>query len=147
MIRQYRIDRFNGLEVLVCEVYRKHTWNQFEYEAFQAWKQHRDIAFEMSDFVYELNEWLEKEHDSKDTFFGLVEPIPVYDLYPAIVLRGVVVDNRIVSLQVDYVSSVLYPEIYHEVNEFYGVMDSRHWRDMVAHQLQRYGSLFESADD
>lgn len=95
----------------------------------------------------ELDDWLDSEHGPKDTFYGLVEPVLVYDPYPAIVLRGVVIDNRIASLQVDYVQSVLYPEIFSEVNKFYGVMDSRHWRDMVAHQIDRYGSLFESDND
>lgn len=152
MVRQYRIDRLNGLEVLVCEVYRKHTWSQSEYEAFHAWKCEREKSCALnycieSNFSLELNEWLDSEHDSKDSFFGLVEPVSVYDPYPAIVLRGVVIDNRIASLQVDYVSSVLSPEIFSEVNKFYGVMDSRHWRNMVSHQVDRYGSLFESDND
>lgn len=152
MVRQYRIDRMNGLEILVCEVYRKHTWTQSEYEAFQNWKSDREkiralSALKQSDFVSELDEWLDQEHDSKETFYGLVQSISVFDPYPAIILRGVVVDNRLASLQVDYVSSVLYPEIFFEVNAFYGVMDSRHWRDMVSHQIDRYGSLFESDND
>lgn len=152
MVRQYRIDRYNGLEVLVCECYRKHTWTQLEYDAFSAWKSDREKTLPpmihlQSDFIIELNEWLDEAVENNQTFFGLVEPIPVYDPYPAIVLRSVVVDNRPASLQVDYLQSVLSPEILEEVKRFYGVFDSRHWRNMVAHQVENYGTLFTSSDD
>lgn len=150
MVRQFRIDRFNGLEVLVCEVYRKHTWSQAENDALFAFREHQrdilndpDFEASVSDFKDTLNQFLAEQKP----FYGLTSPIPVYDYLPAIVLRGVVVDNRIASLQVDYNAAVLPPEIYDAVQRFYGVMDSRHWRDMVAHQIERYGSLFEAADD
>lgn len=152
MIRQYRIDRFNGLEVLVCEIFRKHTFTQAEYEAFHAWKLKQEatkppMVYLECEFRADLDEWLQQEHDPKDTFFGISDPVPVYDYQPHIVLRGVIVDNRIASLQVDYTASVLPPEVMDAVTKFYGVMDSRHWRDMVDHQHQKYGSLFESPYD
>lgn len=152
MVRQYRIDRFNGLEVLVCEIYRKHTYTQREYEAFHAWKLEQEkirpneIYIE-SDFRSDFNEWLDSEHSEQDTFFGISEPIPTYDYQPHMVLRGVVVDNRIASLQVDYDGATLSPEVCDAVWKFYGVMDSPHWRNMVSHQIEKYGSLFASADD
>lgn len=152
MVRQYRIDRYNGLEVLVCECYRKHTWTQMENDAFQSWKVEREknlpaMIHVQTDFVNELNEWLDEEHEKNETFHGLVDPIPVYDSFPAIVLRSVVVDNRPASLQVDYLQSVLSPEILEEVKRFFGIFDSRHWRNMVAHQIENYGTLFKSFDD
>lgn len=146
MLRQYRLDRYNGLEILVCEVFHRHTWTQAEFEAFQRYS---EVSHDVnrSEFALALDVWLNEEHDSEDSFFGLVEPIPLYDPFPAIVLRGVVVDNRPASLQVDYIGSVLSPEIVDEVNRFYGVFDSRHWRNMVSHQLTKYGSLFDSDND
>lgn len=149
MVRQYRIDRFNGMEILVCEVYRKHTWSQSEFEAWQAWKlDHKDVpdSRSQSEFRLDLDDFLCEHSEDGSRFYGLSFPIPVYDHFPAIVLRGAVVDNRIVSLQVDYNSAVLSPEIYDAVVKFYGVVESRHWRDMVAHQIERYGTLFESED-
>lgn len=149
MIRQYRIDRYNGLEFFVCECFRKHTVSQTEYNAYQSWKDAQPDASEedksFSVFRIVLDEQLHRE-DVKN-YFGLDAPIPVYDNFPAIILRGVVADNRIASLQVDYAQSVLVPEVVSEINRFYGVLDSRHWRNMVSHQVERYGSLFGSADD
>lgn len=152
MVRQYRIDRFNGLEVLVCEIFRKHLYTQREYEAFHAWKLEQEKirpnqVYLDSDFRSDLNDWLDAEHSEKDTFFGISDPIPTYDYQPYMVLRGVIVDNRIVSLQVDYDGATLSPEVVDAVQKFYSVLDSRHWRDMVSHQIERYGSLFASADD
>lgn len=153
MIRQYRIEHFNGLEMLVCEVFRKHTWTQSEYEAWQLWK--RDEAkvrpnqvYLQSDFRADLVEFLSNLKPGEDSkYYGLSEPIPVYDVFPHVVLRGVIVDNRIASLQVDYTGDMLPLEIQFEVKAFYEVMDSRHWRDTVAHQLEKYGTLFTSEDD
>lgn len=152
MVRQYRIDRFNGLEVLVCEIYRKHLYSQREYEAFHAWKLEQEKVrpnevYLDSDFRSDLNEWLDSEHSEQDTFFGLSDAIPTYDYHPHMVLRGVIVDNRIASLQVDYDGATLSPEVVDAVQKFYGVLDSRHWRDMVSHQIERYGSLFAPDND
>lgn len=148
MIRQYRIERFQGMEVLVCECFRKHTWTQSEYEAFNKWSVSLpDLQSNMDDFKVLLNEFLEDPKNEGQSFFGLFEPIPLFDSYPCLVLRGVVVDNKVASLQVDYVSSMLPPEIIHEISEFYGVFDSRHWRNMVSTQVEKYGSLFGSTDD
>lgn len=152
MVKQYRIDRFNGLEVLVCEIYRKHLYTQREYEAFHAWKLEQEKirpneVYLDSDFRSDLNDWLEAEHSDQESFFGLTDPMPTYDYQPHMVLRGVIVDNRIASLQVDYDGATLSPEVVDAVQKFYNVLDSRHWRDMVSHQIERYGSLFASVDD
>lgn len=148
MIRQYRIERFQGMEFLVCECFRKHTWTQSEYEAFKRWQ---DVASNVSsspdDFKVLLEEFLEDPQNEGMSFFGLSEPIPVFDSYPCLILRGVVAENRLASLQVDYLSSMLPVEIIKEISEFYGVFDSCHWRNMVSHQVERYGSLFEPEDD
>lgn len=155
MIRQYRIDRFNGIEFLVCEVYYKHTWTQSENDAIFAFREHErkvrndpEYSAPVSDFKDALNEFLQSQKaGDKSTFYGISWPVPVYNYQPSIVLRGAVIDNRIASLQVDYDGAVLPPEIYDAVMKFYCVMDSRHWRDMVAHQIEMYGTLFTSPDD
>lgn len=148
MVRQYRIDRYNGLEVLVCECYRKHTWTQSEYDAYVRWSDSiPNVPCCQDDFKSLLNDFLEDPKNEGQTFFGLSVPIPVFDNCPCLVLRGIVVDNKAASLQVDYLSSMLPPEIIDEIGRFYGVFDSRHWRNMVSHQVEKYGSLFESEDD
>lgn len=146
MVRQYRIDRFNGMEILVCEVYSKHFFTQQEHEALVAYnEEHLDDPVSNSDFRIIVNEALAQE--GVDSYLGLKWPIPVFDSTPCLILRGPVVDNRIVSLQVEYVQSVLPPVITDEVSRFYQVLDSRHWRSMIDHQLEAYGSLFASQDD
>ena len=146
MVRQYRIDRFNGMEILVCEVFRKHLFTQSEHDALVKYnEEHLDAPLTDSDFRTIVNEELSK--DGVDEFLGLRWPIPLYDATPELILRGPVVENHLVSLQVEYVPSVLPPQVLDEVNRFYGVLDSRHWRSTITNQLERYGSLFESADD
>ena len=153
MIRQYRIERFQGMEVLVCECFRKHTWTQQENDAFLAWKHDEELkrpneVYLREDFNMQLEDFLSgKVFRDHLTFYGLSDPIPVFDNYPCLILRGVVADNKLASLQVDYVASMLSPEILHEISSFYGVFDSPHWRNMVSHQVEKYGSLFESEDD
>lgn len=160
MIRQFRIDRFNGQEILVCEVYRRHTFTQLEEDALFKFRERErefrhDPEFSASvyDFRRALSDFLEQKENYDDngnllrTFFGLSEPVAVYDSLPAVIIRGVVYQNRIASLAVDYQQSVLPPEVVDEVNRFYDLLDSRHWRDFVSRQLDEYGSLFAPADD
>lgn len=155
MVRQYRIERFQGIEFLVCEVYRKHTWSQAENDALFAFREHQreilndpDFEATVAEFKDTLNEFLaERKPGDKSTFYGISWPIPTYNYQPSIVLRGAIVDNRIASLQVDYSGDVLSPEVCDEVWKFYQVLDSRHWRDMVAHQIEAYGTLFTPADN
>lgn len=146
MVRQYRLERLQGLEVLVCEVYRLHTWTQSEYDAYQSWKSAQpDLPdLDQLDFKEVLEDQL---RSGKEQFFGLTDIIPLYDSFPAIVLRGIIVDNRIANLSADYVGSVLSTEVIEEIRSFYGVMDSKHWRNMVSCQVERYGSLFTSDND
>lgn len=148
MIRQYRIERFQGMEVLVCECFRKHTWTQSEYDAYLKWTESVHEPFSsQEDFKSLLVEFLEDPKNEGQSFFGLFDPIPLFDSYPCLVLRGIIADNKAASLQADYVSSMLPPEILHEISVFYGVFDSRHWRNMVSTQIEKYGSLFGSEDD
>lgn len=160
MVRQYRIDHFNGQEILVCEVFRRHTFTQSEQDALFKFRERerqirRDPEFSASiyDFRCALSDFLENPENYDEngkllsTFFGLSEPVAVYDSLPAIIIRGVVYQNRIASLAVDYQQSVLSPEVVDEVNRFYNVLDSCHWRDMVSRQIDSYGSLFEPSND
>lgn len=146
MVRQYRIDRFNGMEILVCEVYDRHLFTQSEHEALVAYnEEHLQDPVSNSDFRTIVNEALAQE--GVDSYLGLKWPIPVYDSTPCVILRGPVVDNRIVSLQAEYLPSLSHVVVCDEIWKFYQLMDSRHWRDTINHQLERYGSLFEPEDD
>lgn len=146
MIRQYRLERVQGMEILVCEVYRKHFLTQEEYEAFFRWKeQNPQLEPTVDDFRIYVKEQLSQE--GVEDCLGLRYPIPVYDLLPALTLRGLIHDNRIASLQAEYVVSVLPTEVTSEVFKFYTVLDDIHWRDTIAHQIETYGSLFASEDD
>ena len=160
MIRQYRIDRYNGQEILVCEVFRKHTFTQVEQDALFKFREYereiradKEFSASVYDFRCALSDFLENpENYDKDgklfrTFYGLSEPVAIYDSLPSIVLRGVVYQNRIASLAVEYQQSVLSPEVVDEVGRFYAILDSRYWRDMVSKQIDGYGSLFEPSDD
>lgn len=135
-----------GLEVLVCEIFRLHTWTQTEYDAYQSWKQAQPDSpdLDQSDFKEVLEDQLQ---NGKEQFFGLTGIIPLYDSFPAIVLRGIIVDNRIANLSADYNGSVLPIEVIEEIRAFYGLLDSKHWRNTVACQIERYGLLFESNND
>lgn len=146
MVRQYRIDRFNGMEILVCEVYDRHLFTQAEHEALVAYnEEHLQDPVSNADFRAIVNEALAQE--GVDSYLGLKWSIPVYDSTPCVILRGPVIDNRIMSLQVEYVPSVGSATVCDEIRKFYDLMDSRHWRDTINHQLESYGSLFEPEDD
>lgn len=146
MVRQYRLERMQGLEVLVCEIFRLHTWTQAEYDAYQRWKD--SLLYQEDCEQIDFKEALEYAlNNGKDEFFGLADIIPLYDSFPAIVLRGIIVDNRIANLSADYNGSVLPIEVIEEIRAFYGLLDSKHWRNTVSCQIERYGSLFESNND
>lgn len=150
MIRQYRIDRFNGIEWLVCEVYFKHTWNKEENDAFAAFLDASGgihIGISKSEFSVLLDEWLSKEHAPQDSFYGLVEPIPVVESIPHLVIRGAIVNNKVASLNVDYMDSVTPQVVMDSVSIFYAFVRSPHWRNAIATQISNYGSLFGSEDD
>lgn len=151
MIRQYRLDRFNGVEWLVCEIYFKHTWTQSEVDAYLSFVDEDiegRVGFQRDDFRHLLDDWLEKEHAEGDTFYGLTQPIPVIETVPHLVLRGAIVDrNRIGSLAVDFLPSVTVVEVKDAVDRFLDFTRSPHWRNTVLTQISNYGSLFGSEDD
>lgn len=146
MVRQYRIDRFNGMEILVCEVFDRHLFTQAEHEALVLYNEdHLDTPLSNAEFRLYVNDELSK--DGVDEVLGLRFPIPVFDSVPVVILRGPVVDNRLVSLQVEFVRSVLPTMVEDEVRRFFQVLEGRHWRDMIDRQISAYGSLFESSGD
>lgn len=145
MVRQYRLERMQGLEVLVCEIFRLHTWTQGEYDSYCKWKDSLKDYDSDSSSQFVFKRCLETAlNDGESEFFGLTDIIPLYDSFPAIVLRGIIVDNRIANLSADYNGSVLPIEVIEEIRAFYGLLDSKHWRNTVSCQIERYGSLFES---
>lgn len=150
MIRQYRIDRFNGMEFLVCEVYFKHTWTQAETKAYLDFMDAPGgihVGISNQDFRVLLGEWCEEEHAPGESFFGLTEPIPVIENVPYIVIRGAMVNNRCCSMSVDYANSVTYTEVFDCLQRFYDFLKSPHWRNSVLRSIENYGSLFGSEDD
>lgn len=150
MIKQYRIERYNGIEWLVCEVYFKHTWNKQENDAYAEFINAPgdiNIGISKSEFRLLLDEWLEKEHLPQDTFFGLSESIPVVETIPYLVMRGAIVNNRIASLNVDYMASVTPQVVMDSISGFYGFVRSPHWRSSISNMIDRYGSLFGPDND
>lgn len=146
MVRQYRIERIQGLEFLVCEVYDRYFWNQGQYEAWQAF--HADgNEGNYDDFRVLLNEWCEQEHGDQDTFYGLRDPIPVISPLPCVVLRGLVVNQVLRSFQIEISEAVTSLLLEDEFHRFVRFTANPHWRNTVAHSIERYGSLFASADD
>lgn len=150
MIKQYRIERYNGIEWLVCEIYFKHTWNKQENDAYAEFMNAPGdihIGISKSEFRVLLDEWLQKDHLPQDTFFGLSEPIPVVETIPHLVMRGAIVNNRVASLNVDYMDSVTPQVVMDAVSGFYGFVRSPHWRSSISNMIDRYGSLFGSDND
>ena len=151
MIRQYRLDRFNGVEWLVCEIYFKHTWTQSEVQSYLSFLDAPGdihLGVTRDDFRHLLDEWLDQEHEEGETFFGLSQPIPAIETVPHLVLRGAILDrNRVGSLAVDFLPSVTVVEVKDAVNQFLDFTRSPHWRNTVLTQISNYGALFGSDND
>lgn len=152
MVRQYRIERIQGLEFLVCEVYDRYFWNQGEYQAFAEWMKTLPEGVKRSsppynDFRVELNEWCDQDHDEKDTFFGLTEPIPALSPIPCVVLRGLIVNGVLRQFSIDTSEAVTSLLLEDEFHRFVRFTANPHWRNTVAHNVERYGTLFTSEDD
>ena len=146
MVRQYRIERIQGMEFLVCEVYDRYFWNQGQYEAWQAFHAEGNEGG-YDDFRVMLKEWCEQEHDEKDTFYGLREPIPSLSPIPCIVLRGLVINSVLRSFQIETSEAVTSIELEDEFHRFVRFTSNPHWRNTVSHNIERYGQLFTSEDD
>lgn len=150
MIRQYRIDRYNGLEFLVCEVYNRHTWTKEEMDAYRRFMDGsvgKDSPLTQSDFRVLLDEWLSDEHSLDETFYGLREPIPVVEYIPCIVVRGAIVNNRVASLATDFQPSVTPLEVMDIIGKFFEFVRSPHWRNTILHSISDYGTLFGPDND
>lgn len=149
MVRQYRIERIQGLEFLVCEVYDRYFWNQGEYGAWQNWSKTLPEGCKPTyeDFRVELNEWCDRDHDEKDTFFGLREPIPAISPVPCVVLRGLIMNGVLRQFSIDTSEAVTSLLLEDEFHRFVRYTANPHWRNTVAHDIERYGTLFTPQDD
>lgn len=143
MIKQYRIERFQGVEFLVLECYERHTWTQAETEAFQL-ALSQNVCVKQSEFRVLLDEWLASDHQQDESFFGLRDPIPAIDLVPHMVARCAVVNNRPASLHVDFLPTVTWLEVKDAVDSLGDFLRSPHWRNTIATSVSNYGSLFAS---
>lgn len=148
MIKQFRLERFNGIEYLVCEFFERHTWTQAENEAFAAFSASAPyVGKTKQDFRIMLDEWLEKDHETAQSFFGLSEPIPVIDCVPHMVVRCAVVSNRIASVQADFLSTVTSLEVKWGIDSMFEFIRSSHWRNTLSNSVEKYGSLFGTDND
>lgn len=163
MLYTYRIERFNGVEYVIQEHYRKRIFTQDDVENFEMFKiSYLDLVskdtYEMSsdldEFfikdirdhgVYDLNEVSGVEQ--LKVLFREFNQIPVSETFPCCVVRGAIIDNKVVELQCSYVNSVLPGEVESDIHRFYGLFDSIHWRNTISYQRDKmYGCLFESSD-
>lgn len=143
MIKQFRIDRFNGVEYLVCEFFERHTWTQAEREAFEAFSSMTPYQRKTrDDFRIMLDEWLQVDHEAAESFFGLKEPILVIDNVPHMVVRCAVVDNKLASLLVEFLPTVTWLEVMDGVGAMHSFIRSPHWRNTISCNIEKYGSLF-----
>ena len=144
MVKQFRIEHLHGVEVLVCEFYAKHTWNPQEIDAYHKFREDGKFTLIPSpnDFRVALDEWLALEHDPQESFFGLSEPIPVYEYAPHMVIRGAIVNNKVASFSADYAASVSQREVLDGVDLFFEFVRSPHWRNTISLSVPNYGSLF-----
>lgn len=150
MVKQFRLDRFNGVEFLVCEAYNRHTWTQDEMDAYLKFMEEKGSFYEgftQADFSAVLDDWLKEDHSEKDSFFGLREPIPAVEPIPSVVVRGAIVNNKVASIAADFMASVTPLEVMDLVGKFFEFVRSPHWRNTINHSITRYGSLFGSEDD
>ena len=163
MLYTYRIERANGIEFVVQEHYRKRIFTQDDVENFQKFKDMYsalttedtyDIPKDVEDFfvkeihdhgVFDLNEV--KGVESLKSAFREFNQISVSETFPCCVVRGAVVDNKVVELYCSYVNSVLPGEAEADIHRFYNLFDSIHWRNTIAYQRDKqYGCLFGSED-
>ena len=150
MIRQFRIDRFNGVEFLVLEAYNRHTWTKLEMDAYRKFMDEKGSFYEgftQSDFSAVLDDWLKEEHSPEESFYGLRWSIPVIESIPSVIVRGAIVDNKVASVAADFMSSVTPLEVMDNVGKFFEFVRSPHWRNTIKCSIVKYGSLFESEND
>lgn len=163
MLYTYRIERVNGVEFVVQEHFRKRLMTQQEIEEFQVFKDKYlelvsadtyEMSSDLENFfikdvhdhgVYDLNEVSGIE--ALKTAFRDYKQIPVMELFPCCVVRGAVVNNKVVEIYSSYLDSVLPGEVENDIHRFYGLFDSIHWRNTIAYQRDKqYGNLFKSSD-
>lgn len=149
MTRQYRIERYQGVEFLVCEFYNRHTWTKSELDAFSKFSDfYKDrLIASQDDFRVSLDEWLKEDHSPDDTFFGLSEPIPIIEYIPCVVVRGAVVNNKIASVACDFQPSVTPLEVMDCIGKLFEFVRSPHWRNTILHSISDYGTLFGPDND
>lgn len=151
MVKQFRIDHVQGVEILVCEFFAKHTWNKDEVKAYQLYfddvKKRFDMEPSRNSFRIDLDEWLDQEHEASESFFGLVEPIPIFEPSPHMVIRGAVVNGKIASVAADFAGSVTQNEVLDGLHSFFEFVRSPHWRNSIQVGIEKYGSLFGADND
>lgn len=147
MLRQYRIERANGMEFVVQETYRKHTFSKDEHSAWLSWRDSQPDNVDhvsQADFRSVVLEQLTIL--GKTEFFGLKQVIPVYESFPCVVIRAGIYNNKPVEFYISSDPSEVSPVVISELTEFVGIFDG-HWRNMISCQRDRYGELFSTDND
>lgn len=131
MLRQYRIEKSNGMEFVLQESFRKYTWTKKEFDKFSKLVEH------LSDV---------KEIEAVRNKFREENEIPIYCQSPCVVIRAAVFNSKPVEFYISSDPSEVSPVVQSELNEFLNIFDG-HWRNMISCQRDRYGELFASSDD
>lgn len=131
MLRQYRIEKANGLEFVVQETYRPYTWSKDEYDKFSKLVENENDVAKVEDIRLKFRE------DNE---------IPIYCTLPCVVIRGLIFQGKPVEFNISSDPSEVSPMVMSEFNTFLGIFDG-HWRNMINCQRDRYGELFGSIDD
>lgn len=74
---------------------------------------------------------------------------PIYEINPSIVLVAHLSDfnEHCVRLECGCKQSVIPNQLALEVHDFMDFIQNKHWRNMIAIQNDRYGSLFDADND
>lgn len=169
MLYTYRIERANGVEFVIQEHFRKRIFTQDDVDGFQRFKEiysnwisglfdgdevaKTRYSTELTCFagetaehgVYDLNDVSGVE--SLKSLYRHFAQIPVMEAFPCCVVRGAVINNKVVEIQCSYLDSVLPGEVESDIHRFYGLFDSIHWRNTIAYQRDKhYGCLFKPED-
>lgn len=132
VVRTYRIEPFNGAELVIQETYRERDFTQVEYEDFHK-------------LVEDLTEV--DQIAAARCQYRLDHHIPSHEETPGVVISGLYLNGSVRELNVRYKESCSGLYVVEEIRRYYGIFFSLHWRNMIACQRDNYGSLFDSVDD
>ena len=132
VIRTYRIEPFNGAELVIQETYCERLLTQAEYEDFHK------LVEDLTDV---------DEIEAARSKYRLDHYIPAHEEIPSVVISGLYLDGHIREINARFKPGCTSLFDTSEIHRYFSIFDSRHWRNMIACQRDNYGSLFGSVDD